>query len=193
MSWSCHSESHPFPVMRQACARSRKRHGGLTPVAKNSCRSETDPIVAVSLFWHGLRMKRPASLLMLSLMACAMEPPRNEVARTNSPDGQTSAVLFETNGGATTSYGYLVELSDLSDQDQTPTLVGKLYGAVRSDCAYGVDVGWKDAKTLTLTVESAEQINVPEQVSIGRKLIRVIVRTGIKNNAAPCGGMAVSR
>ena len=33
--------------MSRADARSRKRHGGLTPVAKNSCRSAIDPIVDV--------------------------------------------------------------------------------------------------------------------------------------------------
>lgn len=126
-------------------------------------------------------------------MACTTEPPRDEVARINSPDGQTRAVLFETNGGATTSYGYLVELSDSSDHEQTPVQAGQLYGAVRSDCAYGVDVGWTDPETLTLSIESAEQINVPKQVSIGGKLIRVLVRTGNKNEAAPCGGMAVNR
>src|SRR5688572_1413730 len=110
-------------------------------------------------------MKLRATLLMLSLVACTTEPPRDEVTQLASPDGRTSAVLFETNGGATTSYGYLVELSDSSKQEQKPVQAGRLYGAARSGCAYGVDIGWTDPKTLTLSVESAERIDVPKQVS----------------------------
>lgn len=33
--------------MRQARARTRKRHGGLTPAAKNSFHSENDPMAAI--------------------------------------------------------------------------------------------------------------------------------------------------
>lgn len=138
-------------------------------------------------------MKLPTTLLMLSLVACTTEPPRDEVTQITSPDGRTSAVLFETNGGATTSYGYLVELSDLSKPEQKPVQAGRLYGAARSGCAYGVDIGWTDPKTLTLSVESADRIDVPKQVSVDGRPINIIIRTGIKNDAAPCGGMAVNR
>ncbi|MBL8397465.1 MAG: hypothetical protein JNL84_04855 [Candidatus Accumulibacter sp.] len=36
------------------------------------------------------------------------EPSKDEVARVVSPSGNIDAVLFETNGGATTSFGYEV-------------------------------------------------------------------------------------
>jgi len=38
---------HPHPAMSGAAGRSRKQHGGFTPLAKNLCHSETDPIVAL--------------------------------------------------------------------------------------------------------------------------------------------------
>lgn len=46
---SCHSEFHPQVAISRVGVRSRKRHGGLTPVAKNSCLSATDPEVVVAV------------------------------------------------------------------------------------------------------------------------------------------------
>ena len=50
---------------------------------------------------------------MSMLAGCSdlfVAPSHGEVAWANSPDGLTHAILSETNGGATTSYGYKIEL-----------------------------------------------------------------------------------
>ena len=46
-------------------------------------------------------------ILSLLLSACGIAS-EDEVARVTSPDGRVEAVLIETNGGATTSFGYKV-------------------------------------------------------------------------------------
>jgi hypothetical protein len=52
-----------------------------------------------------------STISMMLLMAyfiflLAGEPSKDEVARNTSPTGKVDAVLLETNGGATTSFGY---------------------------------------------------------------------------------------
>src|SRR3954462_9773236 len=80
------------------------------------------------------------SAVMIVLMACNASSARDEVSSVRSPDGQVQAVLFETNGGATTSFGYDVELHDRHGASFS---VAKLYGAVRNAHAWGVNLRWK--------------------------------------------------
>ena len=54
--------------------------------------------------------------MMIILVACVASTARDQVNSAPSPDGEVNAVLFETNGGATTSFGYEVELRDTHDQ-----------------------------------------------------------------------------
>jgi len=139
-------------------------------------------------------MYRLAAFLLLSLAAC--DPlggtSRDEVAWANSPDGRTHAILLETNGGATTSFGYLVELHPAEHQGEPPIGAGNLYGAVRSDCAYGVDLHWLNPTTLALRFDSAKQVRVPSSVVVGGRPVRIVSQAGYKNDAAPCGGMLAS-
>ena len=118
---------------------------------------------------------------------------RDEVAWANSPDGRTHAILSETNGGATTSFGYVVELHPSGHNGDTPVNAGTLYGAVRSECAYGVDLRWLDPSTLALRFESAKRIEVPPSVVVGDRRIQIVVQAGAVNNDAPCGGMFANR
>lgn len=139
-------------------------------------------------------MYRLAAFLLLFLAAC--DPlggtSRDEVAWANSPDGRTHAILLETNGGATTSFGYQVELHPADHQGEPPIGAGTLYGAIRSDCAYGVDLHWLDPTTLALRFESAKQVRVPSSLVVGGHQIRIVPQAGYKNDAAPCGGMLAS-
>ncbi len=141
-------------------------------------------------------MRSLAVLGILLLAGCENllgEPSREEVAWANSPDGRTHAILSETNGGATTSFGYIVELHPALHDGSVPVNAGKLYGAVRSECAYGVDLHWLHPSTLALRFASAKQVNVPAFVTVDGHQIQVVAQAGYTNNAAPCGGMAASR
>lgn len=118
---------------------------------------------------------------------------REEVAWANSPDGRTHAILSETNGRATTSFGYIVELHRAPHDGSMPVNAGKLYGAVRSECAYGVDLQWLNASTLALRFASAKQVDVPAFVTVDSRPIQIVVQSQRTNNAAPCGGMAANQ
>lgn len=58
------------------------------------------------------------------LAAACSGPSRDEVAWANSPDGLTHAILSETNGGATTSVGYVIELHPALHKGEQPVEAG---------------------------------------------------------------------
>jgi hypothetical protein len=141
-------------------------------------------------------MRNLATLSAFLLAGCGSffgGPSREEVAWANAPDGRTHAILLETNGGATTSFGYIVELHSAPHNGATPVYAGELYGAARSECAYGVDLHWRDPSTLVLRFASAKQVKVPSSVTVDGRKIQIVTQAGRVNNAAPCGGMAASR
>ncbi|MEG8028095.1 hypothetical protein [Sphingomonas aerolata] len=141
-------------------------------------------------------MRSFAVLSTLILAGCASlfgGLSRDEVAWANAPDGRTHAILSETNGGATTSFGYIVELHSAPHDDAAPVNAGELYGAVRSECAYGVDLLWLNRSTLALRFASAKQVKVPNSITVDGRQIQIVTQPGHVNNAAPCGGMAASR
>lgn len=141
-------------------------------------------------------MRRSVSLAVLLLTGCdglTGEPAREDVAWATAPDRRIHAILSETNGGATTSYAYVVELHAAGHRGDAPIRAGSLYGAVRSLCAYGVDLHWSDPSTLELRFESAKRVDVPPSVIVDGRRIRIVARDGQVNAAAPCGGMAANR
>ncbi len=119
-------------------------------------------------------------------------PERQQVAWANSPDGAVHAILLETNGGATTSYGYEVELHPAQHQNDKPSPAGRLYGATRSSCAYGVNIRWLSSDHLALEFDQADRIKVPPKVDLAGRTITIETRSGISDADAPCGGMAVN-
>src|SRR5258705_13961034 len=58
-------------------------------------------------YWRSQKRCWMSSLIFISFMlaSCASQ---DEVSRVPSPDGRVEAVLIETNGGATTSFGYRI-------------------------------------------------------------------------------------
>ena len=126
----------------------------------------------------------PFALLLFSCNGAA----REERAWANSPDGRTHAILIETNGGATTAFGYLVELHPSDHQGQKPVRVADFYRVV-SDCDYGLDMRWADANTLVLRLRSVSQRHVDNSASVGGKAVRVIVQTGVGDPTDPCSEM----
>ncbi len=126
-------------------------------------------------------------LLLMFALACDTVS-RDEVARQTSPDGKIDAILFETNGGATTSFGYEVELR--AKNSSRGTIVASLYGAERSASAYGVNLKWTNEHELVLEYLSsrAESLFQPQEKIAGRQVI-VSLRRGVEDLSAPGGGM----
>lgn len=77
------------------------------------------------------------------------EPSKDEVARIVSPSGNVEAVLFETNGGATTSFGYEVFVVERGAKPSGSPAVS-LYGAVRNQHAYGANLKWSSPGSLLI-------------------------------------------
>jgi hypothetical protein len=112
----------------------------------------------------------------------------HEVARAVSPNGAFAAVLTESNGGATTSFGYNVSVG--SATTTKPTRVASLYGAVRNSQAYGVDLHWTNEHTLHIQYCKAEAVsNVLTSANIDGQHIEIVLDSGVEDSKAPPGGM----
>ena len=160
-------------------------------------RSLVPPHCGHCLVVWSLRMRHAytlvASLMLTGCFDLAGSPSREEVAWANSPDGLSHAILLETNGGATTSFGYEVELHPAPHQGEEPVPAGKVYGATRSGCAFGVNLRWVSPTELALEFAQADNIAVPETVKVGGRSITITARSGVSDANAPCGGMAASK
>lgn len=117
------------------------------------------------------------------------EPSKDEVARVVSPSGNVEAVLFETNGGATTSFGYEVFVVERGAKPSGSPAVS-LYGAVRNQHAYGANLKWSSPGSLAVEYLRAKSARVNMQAqSVGTQTIHFALRDGVTDNAAPSGGM----
>ena len=115
---------------------------------------------------------------------------KDEVARVKSPDGKVDAVLFETNGGATTSFGYEVFITPPGAGTWRGKEVADLYGAVRSENAYGVNLTWTSNDELAIEFLKARQQELMKPtVDLVSKRIKVTLKAGVTDSKAPSGGM----
>jgi hypothetical protein len=112
-----------------------------------------------------------------------------EVSRIVSVDGRLVATVTETNGGALTDFGYRVEVAR-NWPIGWPTTAAYLYGATRSDCAYGVNVRWIDDDTLSIDYQQAKDADVADRIGVLGRSVRVVARSGVTDPTAPCGGVA---
>ena len=113
---------------------------------------------------------------------------RDEVVRVLSPDGRIVAVLVETNGGATTSFGYEVRV--LGKDDYNGDEVAWLYGAARSNNAYGANLRWaSDNELLVEYLRAREERLEKSIVHVAGRDVRIALRNGVTDAAAPAGGM----
>lgn len=127
-------------------------------------------------------------ILTVLTIGCKERPAGLEVARVASPNGSLEAVLTEANGGATTSFGYLVYVG--AKNSKTPTLVASLYGAVRNENAYGVNLAWTGDHTLRVEYLRAKEITyVSRLVIVEGEQIETELHSGVEDSAAPSGGM----
>ena len=121
------------------------------------------------------------------LVGCGLVS-RNEVARVASPDGHVEAVLIETNGGTTTSFGY--EIYVVENGRPPRDRVAWLYGAARNPQAYGANLKWTSENDLVIEYrEAREEILKRTTVSLAGRTIKVALRSGVNDSTAPAGGM----
>ena len=131
-----------------------------------------------------------ALILVVLLLGYAWLPDssRDIVARTTSPDGALDAVLVETNGGATTSFGYEILIADKGKDRGTP--VAFLDGATRNQQAWGVDVRWIDDTHIDISYLKAESVQQDRtKLVVAGRNVTVSLHSGVLNEAAPAGGM----
>jgi hypothetical protein len=115
----------------------------------------------------------------------------DEVARVSHPQANVDAVLVETNGGATTSFGYEVFVLPRGKcPERSGNPVAYLYGAGRNEHAYGVNLRWDSSDTLSVEYLDARHINwVNGSVIVNGREIRVVLKSGVNDPSAPGGSM----
>ncbi|MCZ4305003.1 hypothetical protein O4G98_09665 [Zoogloeaceae bacterium G21618-S1] len=145
-------------------------------------------VVAVGMAALAAVVAIPAAALSL-VFGLIVGPSKDEVTRLSAPDGKVDAVLIETNGGATTSFGYEVYLVPLgAERSGEPAAV--LYGAMRNENAYGVTLFWESPTLLSvrfLTTQSKALTN--PRIVIGGQSVRIALKSGENDPYAPPGGM----
>src|SRR3989339_512297 len=80
-------------------------------------------------------------ILLFVMIDYMMKPSKDEVVRIASPNNKLDAVLVETNGGATTSYGYEIYVIKRGKKTSGKPPV-YLYGTARNENAYGANLRW---------------------------------------------------
>lgn len=100
------------------------------------------------------------SLLLLLGGCITAEPSHDTVARSTSPDGTIDALVIESNDGATTSFWYDVCLVPRGRNCSASESLARLYGATRSDQAYGANVRWANASLIYVEYLEAQRASV---------------------------------
>lgn len=126
-------------------------------------------------------------LAVIALAHFLFSPSRDEVSRVASPSGERVATVIEINGGATTSFGYEVRVSQTGFHPGSAK-VALLYAAVRSHRAYGVNLRWVSDQELHVEYLSAQFAEVVSPGKSGPPM-RVVLAPGISDSSAPPGGM----
>jgi hypothetical protein len=129
-------------------------------------------------------------VLMLTILSvgCKKQSSSYEVAHVTSPNGSLEAVLTETNGGATTSFGY--EVSVGLRGAKTLDHVATLYGAVRNEQAYGVNLSWAGDHVLRVQYLRAKAVqDVSPTLDMGGQQVKIELQSGVEDPTAPPGGM----
>jgi|SRR5712671_8124212 len=110
--------------------------------------------VVVTLVLGPLLILAALGLLVLGLAAT---PSREVAARVPSPDGRWVATVVETNGGASTSFGYDVTLQRVAWPHES-FKVADLYGALRNRGSYGVNIRWGSSFNLIVEYMAAKRV-----------------------------------
>lgn len=128
--------------------------------------------------------------VMVLLLFILFSASRDEVSRVPSLDNGRDAVLVETNGGATTSFGYEVYIVPRGRSWRWYRRSAFLYGAYRNDNAYGVNLRWESPQLLVAEFLGAKQADVEQSsTTVAGSPIQLRLRGGITDPTAPPGGM----
>jgi hypothetical protein len=128
-------------------------------------------------------------VVFFALLQSVFEPSRDEVHALLSPDGSHIAKLIEVNGGATTSFVYVVTLASAATPSDAVE-VATLYDAVRSESASGANLRWVGTRELAVEYLSAKSSKlVRPAVDFSHVNISVTLRSGLTDPTAPAGGM----
>ena len=141
-------------------------------------------------------------LCFVSLLQACIAPV--EVVRVTSPDGTLDAVVIESDGGATTSFGYSLNVVVRGKKASSGVKVAALYGAVRNEQAYGVNAKWENPTTLAFEYLKSQEVRAINgtvswnyylsthvtAVNIANRKVTILIRPGILDPSAPRGGMA---
>jgi hypothetical protein len=135
--------------------------------------------------------------ITLSCVSIAGDASFDEVARVASPDGRAEAILVETDGGATTSFGYFVFVVPkgvkLKERDDK-YIVAKLYDAVRNQQAYGANLSWPSRDQLRIEYLSARSADLLEpQINFAGYDVKIELVGGVEDRSAPPGSMLQNR
>lgn len=115
---------------------------------------------------------------------------REVVSQIISPANNIAAVLVETNGGATTSFGYEIYLVPVGEKIDGKPRVAYIYGATRNHNAYGVNLKWESPNKLAVEYYQEKSRKVSEEfIAIANTRIQVVLREGVLDPSAPSGGM----
>lgn len=119
----------------------------------------------------------------------------DEVARVRAPDGGADAVLIETNGGATASFGYHVYVvahgaAVPRTAQGAASEAAYLYGATRNEDAYGATLRWVGVDTLAVEYHEARSDTLLHRaVTLAKRTVHVVLRPDVPDPGAPPGGM----
>ena len=114
----------------------------------------------------------------------------DEVTRAASPDHLLDAVVIETNGGATTAFGYEIYIVPHNASAWRGKHVASLYGAVRNENAWGTNAHWLAQDDLAIEYLKAEDVSlIANAAQIGGHHVKIALRPGILDTTAPAGGM----
>ena len=118
-------------------------------------------------------------------------PSLKEVARIASPSGKLEAILIETNGGATTAFGYLIYIVKAGSKPlMTEKAPADFYRLTRNGSRYGVNLRWKnDALLYADYLSSTLAHNSGPAVVRGFEPVTIELRSGIVDLSIPSSEM----
>jgi hypothetical protein len=119
------------------------------------------------------------------------EPSLEEVARIASPSGKLEAVLIETNGGATTAFGYLIYVVKTgSKPPKTEKAPADFYRPAGNGSRYGVNLRWKNDALLYADYLSATLAHNSGHAAVyGFEPVTIELRSGIVDPSMPSSEM----
>jgi hypothetical protein len=138
-----------------------------------------------------LTLRSLIALTIVATVACfTFDLSREEVSRATAPGGAIDAVVVETNTGASGAFGYEVHVVTTGTPAREDAHVARLYAAVRSDSAYGVNVRWLNTDELRIQYLRADNATVRESLTVvASRRIRIALDSGVTDLLARRGGM----